>query len=180
MRGLIVVILALLSSGTWAQGVTICYDYGCAVQAQVTFDADNLAEIDALFDDDNSAALERASIQLAVGLMNHIAGQQTPIHNDKGGNYADDGVEGRMDCIDHSRTTTAYLKFLAARGLLQFHRVLEPIRRAPLLVDEHWSARIEEKATGVQYAVDSWFFNNGEPAAIFPLKTWLKGATPHD
>ena len=179
MRCLIFALLTLIGTAQ-AQEVTICYNYGCAVQAQVTFDLDDLAELDALFDDVDNAALERGSIQLAVGFMNRVAGKQTPIHNDKGGNYDDNGVDGRMDCIDHSRTTTAYLKFMAARGLLHFHRVLEPIHRAPLLVNDHWSARIEEKATGAQYAVDSWFFDNGEPASIFPLNEWLKGAEPHD
>jgi hypothetical protein len=179
MRCLIFAML-LMGTAAQAQDVTICYNYGCAVQAQVTFNFEDLAELDALFADVDNAALERGSIQLAVGFMNRVAGKQTPIHNDKGGNYDDNGVDGRMDCIDHSRTTTAYLKFMAARGLLHFHRVLEPIRRAPLLVNDHWSARIEEIASGEQYAVDSWFFDNGEPASIFPLKEWLKGAEPHD
>jgi hypothetical protein len=179
MRYLIFCFLALFGTAQ-GQELTICYNYGCAVQAQVVFSSDELVELDALFDDVDNAGFERGSIQLAVGFMSRVAGKQTPIHNDKGGNYADNGVDGRMDCIDHSRTTTAYLKFMAARGLLHFHRVLEPIRRAPLLVDDHWSARIEEKASRAQYAVDSWFFDNGEPARIFPLNEWLKGAKPHD
>jgi hypothetical protein len=35
------------------------------------------------------------------------AGEQSDIHN-RGGNYADAGI-GRMDCIDHSTSTTRLL-----------------------------------------------------------------------
>ncbi|MBT9612071.1 MAG: hypothetical protein IV108_02265 [Burkholderiales bacterium] len=179
MRFLSFLILACASLPASALEVTICYNYGCAVQAKIAVDLDDLTQLDQLFEDVGNAAVERGSIQLAIGFMNRVAGKQTPIRNDKGGNYKDDGVEGRMDCIDHSHTTTAYLKLIEARGLLSFHRVLEPVRRAPLLVNDHWSARIQESESGEQYAVDSWFFDNGEPAAIFPIREWLKGAEPH-
>lgn len=179
MRWLSIVFLACASFPAQAVEVTICYNYGCAVQAKIEVDLDDLIRLDQLFEEVANAAVERGSIQLAIGFMNRVAGKQTPIRNDKGGNYDDDGVEGRMDCIDHSHTTTAYLKLIEARGLLSFHQVLEPVHRAPLLVNDHWSARIQENETGEQYAVDAWFFDNGEPAAIFPIREWLKGADPH-
>ena len=173
--------MLLLSSGvTPAQDVTVCYNYSCGQQASVKFDAADLVYIHSFFDDADNASAERASIRLAVGAMSQIAGTQTPIHNDKARNDNEEGVDGRMDCIDHSRTTTAYLHFIEARGWLQFHRVLEPVHRAPLLLNDHWSARIEETASGAQYAVDTWFLDNGAPASLFPLDEWLKGAAPHD
>jgi hypothetical protein len=179
MRWLSIVFLVCASFPARAAEVTICYNYGCAAQAKVTVALDDLARLDQLFEGVEDAVVERSSIQFAIGLMNRIAGKQTPIRNDRGGNYDDDGVEGRMDCIDHSHTTTAYLKLIEARGLLSFHQVLEPVHRAPLLVNDHWSARILDIESGEQYAVDSWFFDNGEPAAIFPIRDWLKGAEPH-
>lgn len=178
MRCLYFALLACFSLSAAAAEVTICYNYGCAVQAKIEVDHDDLARLDQLFEEASNAALERGSIQFAIGYLNRVAGRQTPIRNDKGGNYDDDGVEGRMDCIDHSRTTTAYLKLIETRGLLHFHRVLEPVHRAPLLVNDHWSARILEIESEAQYAVDSWFLDNGEPAAIFPIRDWLKGAEP--
>ena len=159
--------------------VTICYNYGCGVKATVVFDMVQLERIHDLFADVSSPQSERGSIQLAIGLMERIAGKQTPTHNDKGGNLADDGVDGRMDCIDHAHNTTAYLQLLDRHEWLQFHQVLAPVKRAPYLVDDHWGARIEEKDNHAQYVVDSWFFDNGEPAAIFPLQDWLDGAKPH-
>ena len=180
MRILLPLLFALYSHTASAQQVTICYNYGCAVQAVVQINANDYIEINRLFTDIENALVERESIRLAMGFMNQIAGAQTPVFRDKGGNNGDeDGVDGRMDCIDHSYTTTGYLRFIEAQGWLQFHRVLEPIHRAPLLVNDHWSARIEDKDNGEQFAVDTWFLDNGEPATIFPVLEWLKGATPN-
>jgi hypothetical protein len=179
MRSLILLLLTLFGSTASAYEVTICYNYGCLVEAQVKIDTDDALQLSLLFSDADSAPEERESIRLAVGYMSRIAGTQTPVSNDKGGNDNEEGVNGRMDCIDHSRSTTAYLRFIEARGWLQFHRVLEPLHRAPLLVNDHWSARIEETDSGEQYAVDTWFLDNGEPATIYPVRDWLKGAAPH-
>ena len=170
--------LACVSVPAPAIEVTICYNYGCAVQAQVEIDFEDVAQLDQLFEEVDNAAVERGSIQLAIGLLNRVAGKQTPIRNDRGGNFEDEGVDGRMDCIDHSKTTTAYLKLIEARGLLRYHRVLDPVRRAPLLVNDHWSARILDTQSEEQYAVDSWFLDNGEPATLFPIRDCLRGAEP--
>lgn len=176
----IVFFLLLSSSATIpAQEVNVCYNYDCFDQARVKFDPSDLVYINSFFDPADSPAAERFSIRLAVGAMSQIAGKQTPIRYDKGGNEQEDEVNGRMDCIDHSRTTTEYLKFLEARGWLQFHRVLSPVHRAPLLLNDHWSARIEEIDSGAQYVVDTWFLDHGQPALIFTLEEWLKGAAPH-
>jgi hypothetical protein len=180
MRILLFLLVGLLPFAARAdEEVTICYNWGCHAEARVVFDVNDLLRIGALFDDVDTAALERASIQLAIGMMERIAGEQTPTRNDRGGNVNDDGVDGRMDCIDHSHNTTAYLRLLERRGLLRFHRVLDPVERAPWLVDVHWAARIQELDSGAQYVVDSWFFDNGQPAAIFTLQDWKHGATPH-
>ena len=179
MRSLIFLFLTLAGPAVSAYEVKICYNYGCAVETMVHINGNDLAELNQLFAHVDNAASERESIRLAVGHMSVIAGAQTPIFNDKGGNDNEEGVNGRMDCIDHSHTTSAYLRFIEARGWLQFHRVLEPIHRAPLLVNDHWSARIEETASGEQYAVDTWFLDHGEPATLYPVREWLKGASPH-
>ncbi len=179
MRRLIILFLVSFAlRAQAAESVTICYNYRCAVQAEVTFSEDDMQTLASLFADDENPGDELGAIQLAVSFMSRVAGQQTPIHNDKGGNYDDDGVEGRMDCIDHAHTTTAYLRFIAAHDWLRFYKVLNPIRRAPLLFDDHWAARIQDKQTGAQYAVDSWFFDNGQPPVIYPLERWLSGAHP--
>ena len=64
------------------------------------------------------------------------------------------------------------------RRWLRFHRVLEPAVRAPLLVNVHWAALIEERETEGKFVVDTWFHPNGAPAEIFELDAWKRGASP--
>ena len=65
-------------------------------------------------------------LAVAIGELYGWAGEQSEIGNDRGGNYADGDAPGKMDCIDHSTTTTRLLRLLEARGWLRLHRVLEP------------------------------------------------------
>ncbi|MEW5944208.1 MAG: hypothetical protein AB1710_10225 [Pseudomonadota bacterium] len=163
-----------------ADEISICYNYGCASQATVSFTASQLSRIGALFKPVTNAAAERFAIADAIGLLETFAGEQTPTFRDKGGNTADEGVDGRMDCIDHSRNTTAYLRLFEQRGWLKHHKVAGPAKRAPMLVNEHWAASVTEMQTMQQFIVDSWFYDNGKPAAIFALEDWLNGATPDE
>jgi hypothetical protein len=126
------------------------------------------------------AAAERAAIARAIGLFESFTGRQTPTWADKGGNFNDDGVDGRMDCIDESANATAYLRLMARRGWLKFHRVLEPVDRIRYLVARHWAAHIVEIAGGNRFVVDSWYFDNGHPAAVMPLEDWRHGAEPDE
>lgn len=179
MRVLSLLLLCLYANMPSAQELKICFNYSCAEQATVQFNAHDQAYLNSLFIEADDAPSEREAIRLAIGVMSQVAGRQSPIRNDKAQNDNEYEVEGRMDCIDHSYTTTAYLQLLESHGWLQYHRVLDPVHRAPLLVNDHWSARIEETASGEQFAIDTWFFDNGQPASIFSLEEWLKGATPH-
>lgn len=178
MKAALLLLCLLALSPARADQTTICYNYGCAVRASVTFDSAEMAQIRQLFRDVTDPASERGAISRAVGLFETFAGRQTPTYRDKGGNVDDDGVDGRMDCIDHSHNTTAYLQILAQNGLLRFHRVLPRVKRAPWLFDVHWSAQIEELDNHHDYVVDSWFFDNGHPAAVLDLQDWLRGAGP--
>ena len=142
-----------------------------------------------LLDDSIDAAHERELISVVIGRLLGWAGKQSPISADRGGNYADDGVYGKMDCIDHSTTTTRLLKMLERRGWLRWHRVLEPEVRRFLFFD-HWTAVIEETVQApyrdetpesrMRYAVDSWFRDNGRPAVIMPLGYWMDWKDPDD
>ncbi len=135
--------LAALWIGAVQADVTVCFNYGCADSAAVHFASAPVDEALGLLDGAGDAAGEREAIAKAVGLLYREAGRQTPIAADRAGNFLDQGVEGRMDCIDHSATTTRLLELIAARGGLRFHRVLEPARRTRLLF-QHYSAAIEE------------------------------------
>jgi len=178
MRLVFFLLFVCISLGATADELTICYNYGCTAKATVVFSEKQLLQVGTLFKTLPSAETERTSISKAIGLFESFSGQQTPTQNDRGGNVNDDGVDGRMDCIDHAHNTTAYLRLMEERGWLKFHRVQEPVRRAPFIVNDHWAARIQGKQSGQEFIVDSWFFDNGHSAAVFTLDDWLSGASP--
>ncbi len=155
----------------------VCYNYDCRVQAEVSLSAAQLDRLSVLFAPVSTPPQERRAISRAMGLLAGFAAEQTPIWADRGGNYDDDGVDGRMDCIDHSINAAEYLSLFRRRGWLKFHTDLGRVRRGFIFV--HWAARLRETHTGEEYAVDSWFFDNGHPAAVLPLRNWLAGADPH-
>ena len=165
--------------------VSVCFNYGCLAQAEVEFSDEQLDELGRSLAVARNAEEERAAISEAVGRLLGWAGQQAPIGADRGGNYADNAVYGRMDCIDHSTTTTRLLRLMERHGWLRFHRVLDPALRSRFLLFEHWSALIEEGSADAadiehpRYVVDSWFFDTGRPAAVMPLAAWLDGESPN-
>lgn len=153
--------------------VVVCYNYGCYRTDVVVFSEAQLAEIRELLSSAISAEQERKVLSLVVGRLLGWAGQQSPISADRGGNVEDAGVYGRMDCIDHSTTTTRLLKMLEGRGWLRWHRVVEPVLRTRFLIFDHWSAAIEERVSAGRYVVDSWFYDNGQPAVVMPFAEWM-------
>ena len=131
------------SSAQAGVSLEVCFNYGCASSVAVTLDDERVAAAAIVLGEASDAVTERAAIGRAVAALHRLVGEQTPIAADRAGNFFDDGVDGRMDCIDHSTTTTRFLELLAARGWLRFHRVLAPERRT-FLVLQHFAAAIEE------------------------------------
>jgi hypothetical protein len=179
--GATALIAALAAPGlsAHAEELMICYNYGCYTRARVDYGEAQLERLRQQLAAAENAAAERAAISAVIGRMYAIAGEQTPVWRDKGGNYADGGDNGKMDCIDHSTNTGAFLRLLQAHGWLRFHEVLEPLLRRRFFFAEHWAARIRERETQKVYIVDSWFFDNGQPAAVLPVEDWLAGNTPN-
>lgn len=185
MRWLTFLVLGGLASAAIADSansVRVCYNYGCLVEQEVHYSDSQLAQLRDWLGVARNADEERERLSLAIGQLLAWAGQQSPISADRGGNFADDGVYGRMDCIDHSTTTTRLLQLLANHGWLLFHRVAEPAWRVRYLFELHYSAQIEEIASSqaeggdpARFVVDSWFRDNGRPAVVLPLANWLDG-----
>lgn len=220
MRLLLYALVLVASAARADESVLFCYNYGCAVEAEAHFDPRQMAEVRAQLQGAADAADERRRLAVVLGSLYRWAGEQLPIRADKGGDYADDGVDGRMDCIDHAATTTRLLRLLEAHGGLRHHRVIEQARRSFLIL-QHFSAVIEQRVASVaqreagpahdgcagcygeagsifagprsrtarpapdpmmdaRWAVDTWFRDNGAPAVVMPLATWLGGAYPDD
>ncbi len=180
MRAWLALLVLCFGLAAQADEVSICYNYDCAITARVDLRTYQLRAARRLLLRATDAVEEREAISLVIGLFEVIAGRQAPTWADKGRNVNDDGVDGRMDCIDESYNTTSYLNLLESKGWLKFHLALKSMKRAPLLVNDHWAARIAEKKTGREFAVDSWFFDNGQPAFVVPLEEWLAGAEPNE
>jgi hypothetical protein len=160
--------------------VPVCHGYSCLAQAEIRYSEARLQEIGTALAAAVDAADERKILADVIGRLYGWAGEQSDIRNDRGGNYADGGIPGKMDCIDHSTSTTRLLRLLEARGLLRWHRVLAPEVRSRIFLWVHWSAVIEENGGdgAARFVVDSWFVDNGQPAVILPLAEWKEGAGP--
>ncbi|RMG30344.1 MAG: hypothetical protein D6721_04005 [Gammaproteobacteria bacterium] len=127
-----------------------------------------------------NAAEERRRLRAALTLLDRAIGRLTPVGRDLGGSYPWAGLPGQQDCIDESLTTESMLRALDQAGLLHWHRVVARARRAPHLFDVHWTAVIEEAGSGVRYAVDPWYGDQGDPPVIQPLAEWLQGIKPRN
>jgi hypothetical protein len=160
-----------------AEVVPVCFNYGCTNLATVRFGPAELGEVERMFADVATPQAERDAIARAMGSLYLHAALQTPTWRDRGGNIADEGEDGRMDCIDHSTNTTAYLRLIERRGWLRFHVVGERVMRGRLL-SEHWAARVVERGSNEEWVVDTWFHDPGLPAEVFPLEAWIDGAEP--
>ncbi|MDO9449801.1 MAG: hypothetical protein Q7J21_04915 [Rugosibacter sp.] len=185
-------LLVLITTTSYAdESVSVCFNYGCITQATVKFSAEQLNSVTQTLAAAHNADEERTLLAQVIGTLYAWAGKQTPIHADRGGNYADAGVQGAMDCIDHSTTTTRFLRLLEQHDALHFHHVIATTRRGWIF--QHFTATIEELplatasaaavATSVaisvtaaqrpRFAVDSWYVDNGKPAIVLPLTEWF-------
>lgn len=169
--------------------VLFCYNWSCIEEARVVFSEPLLRSLTRSLAGAANAADERQRLVKVVGRMYAEAARQSPIAADRAGNSKDAESNGRMDCIDHSTTTTRLLKLLERRGALIWHRVLPPVRRRRFILVQHFSAVIEEvrprsvldtdvSAEAARYVVDSWFVDPGEPALLLPLERWMDGEGP--
>lgn len=162
---------------------THCQGYGCLKKTHITMtDKDWTPFVKIFKPKPKNAEQERERITRAVGLFERKMGAITGTHADKAGTFGSTGP-GQMDCVDESTNTTIYLSLLEQKELLKFHEVHAPTSRVPIIHAGSWphqTAVIAEKKTGVLYAVDSWFRDNGASADIAPLKTWKEGWKPEN
>jgi len=141
----------------------------------VTLSNEQWQTVRKLFVPNASPAEERENIRLAIAILEDTVGHITGTWRDLAGNTAGAGQPGQLDCISESKNTDTYLHLLADDGLLKWHRVGQRQVRHPLIFNTHWTAVIVEQGDGEQYAVDSWFLDNGQPPYIQPLDDWLAG-----
>lgn len=159
---------------------SVCFDHTCRTIVTRSFSPGEWQRITALLQAPApTAAAERTTIANTIALMEQIVGDKTDTASDRGGNLAGFGQQGQMDCIDESTNATTYLKLLQQDGLLRHHVVQDRVTRFGLSAGmPHTTAVIEDVAARRQYAVDSWFFDNGEPPVVMQLDEWKSGWRP--
>jgi hypothetical protein len=159
---------------------SVCFDHSCRSVVTRAFSRSEWQRIAAAMQPPApDSARERAAIAHTIAIMEQIIGEKTGTAGDQGGNMAGFGRPGQMDCIDESNNTTTYLKLLQQDGLLNFHKVMERSTRFGLFAGMPHTTAVIRDITGRQdYAVDSWFFDNGEPPGIVELQVWKAGWRP--
>ncbi len=164
-------------------GLTLqhCHAYGCQVVSDITLTQDEWNKITSIFKPVlTNAQQERERISKAIGLFERIVGPKDGTQNDIRGTFRQTGRD-QLDCVDESTNTTTWLAMLQQAGLLRFHVLQPPTMRFPIIHAGRWphqTAVLREKQTGIDYAIDSWFQDNGHDADIIDLKTWKSGWKP--
>jgi hypothetical protein len=121
----------------------------------------------------DTAAEERARLALAVADFERVVSRETGTGSDLGGSFAGFGQSGQLDCIDEALNMTMFLRLVQGQGLLRYHTPSSPITKGNMF-DEwpHYTATMVEDATGQRYTLDSWYFDNGQPALVLRNETW--------
>jgi hypothetical protein len=177
----ITALAALASAGcalATPAAVRVCVDYGCDETRSAQVTPAEWQSIADLFSATADATAERTAIAEAVGKLETLVGDRVGTAGDAPRNSTLDTGVGQLDCIAESRNTHAYLELLAAGGLIAHHRIVERQVRHRWIFGTHWTAVVEETATGERFAVDSWYGANGDPAIVQPLATWFEGRVP--
>ena len=158
---------------------TVCHGYDCTFRTPVELDAATWARIRAAFAPAPAdAAAEREQIISAIALFENAIGDRLGTHRDipgLAGILAGDPTQ--QDCIDESINATVFLILLRDQGLLRWHAPSAPAFRG-VFVDFRWyhqTAVLREKATGEEFALDTWFRKNGERAYLVRLEDWRWG-----
>lgn len=160
---------------------SICYDHSCASVETVSLNEEEWRRATApLSGGTKNAVDERAAIADSIAIFEEIIGEHLGTSADRGGNLAGFGKPKQLDCIDESTNSSTYLHMLEQDGLFRYHTVADRSTRFVIFFGiPHTTAVIRDTDTGVRYAVDSWFFENGQPPYIVELEAWKSGEDPY-
>lgn len=163
------------------QHFSICFGGTCSQRATVGLSREEWSRVRSTFTPaPTTAAAEREAIRRAIALLQRIVGPKTGTAHNLGENRGH-GLPGQMDCVDQSIDTSVYLTLLQKDGLLHWHRLAGRSTRGPFTAVMQWphsTAVIVDTDNHVEYAVDAWFLDNGNPPFIVPLRKWANGWRP--
>jgi hypothetical protein len=159
-----------------------CNGGTCADVKTVSLTEDEWQQVADLFEEPpQNAEEERKIIAHAIGLMESMVGPKTGTDTDRAGTFGNSAYPGQLDCNDEATNSTTYMRLMAQHDLLRFHRIEDIKTRGRFLIfGRHSTAVIRDLEDQKMYAVDSWFYDNGQPAVALPLDVWLSGWKPED
>ena len=155
--------------------VEICHGYSCKFRSKLVLGAtDGRRFASILGRGQKSSPEERSAIAQAVRYFEQRTLSATGIRDEPQSKFGASGVRGQMDCIDESTNTRTLLVYLADRKLLRHHTVAMNASRG-FLVDGRYphSTAVVRDATGIRWAVDSWYAPMGGSPDILPLSEWM-------
>jgi hypothetical protein len=161
---------------------SVCYNYSCSQRATIGISDSDWKKVRALFRPKaKNAVEERRRIAQSIALVEKIVAPIIGTQNDRGYNFKNALADGNQhDCIDESTNTTTYLTMMQHDNLFRFHTVQNPSTRGWFIMGlPHTTAVIRDTDSGVDFAVDSWFHDNGVEPEILPLDRWWKGWDPN-
>jgi hypothetical protein len=163
------------TSTAGTERLDICHGYGCTFRSKLELTASDDGRFASIMAAGRtSPSAERAAISSAVRYFENRARQTTGVVDQRKSEFGAARVRGQMDCIDESTNTRTLLKHLEKRGLLKHHDVAMNASRG-FLVDGRYphSTAVIRDASGVKWAVDSWYAPMGGAPDILPLGDWL-------
>lgn len=159
----------------------VCASSGCRTISKLSYSDEEWQTIRSLFEPAPATpAAERDRLMLAIAAMETIIGEKNGTSADNMKNDRRVVTGPQLDCIAEAANTTVALILLDKEGLIRHHRVGYPQHRGfTRLRLPHNTASLFDNETGEHYALDSWFYANGEPPVCVPVSDWKSGYDPH-
>ncbi|WP_245652745.1 hypothetical protein [Methylophilus rhizosphaerae] len=160
----------------------ICQGGGCAHSDMLQLSQPEWENVLRIFTSQSETAeQERARIAAAIGMLEDIVGTKTGTAADRAGTFGNSEYQHQQDCNDEAINSTTYMRLMQQAGLIRFHTILDTRTRKFFFSGwPHTTAVIRENDSNAEYAVDSWFYDNGHPATIVPMAQWKDGYIPED
>lgn len=160
----------------------VCQGGGCVQIDTLSLAAAEWANVVRLFTPTpESAEAERLAMSQAIGVLEDMVGTKVGTAADRAGTFNNRDYLHQQDCNDEAINSTTYLRLMQQAGLVRFHRILDTRTRKFFFTGwPHSAAVIQQLDNHAEYAVDSWFYDNGSPATIVPMAQWKDGYIPTD
>lgn len=161
-------------SGPTPQSFVLCAGHGCRERHDVSLNKGEWSRVRAAFGDKpQNAAEERERIRYAVAQLETIVGNKTGTSADLAGTYTNMFASNQLDCADETVNTTTYIKMLIADGLVTRHRLGGRLHKGNIIDSlPHMTPTIIDQETGTQWAVDSWYLDNGALPEVVTASVW--------